>query len=165
MILRCLFVFNLNTCIFLYCMVCWLCVLQIFTLLVQSHKSVSRDHLSHKNSVESQQNFDHTYSRLGGSAGCVVVKNPPAPVVGDGQGGLACCNSWGRRESDTTVSTFFKKFFWPHRPACRIYVLRPGIKTWALLHGEHRDLASGPPRKSPLSSCYTSARLILTSSL
>ena len=22
--------------------------------------------------------------------------------VGDGQGGLACCNSWGRRESDTT---------------------------------------------------------------
>ena len=24
------------------------------------------------------------------------------PRVGDGQGGLACCNSWGRRESDTT---------------------------------------------------------------
>ena len=22
--------------------------------------------------------------------------------VGDGQGGLACCDSWGRRESDTT---------------------------------------------------------------
>ena len=22
--------------------------------------------------------------------------------VGDGQGGLACCGSWGRRESDTT---------------------------------------------------------------
>ena len=21
---------------------------------------------------------------------------------GDGQGGLACCNSWGRKESDTT---------------------------------------------------------------
>ena len=21
--------------------------------------------------------------------------------VGDGQGGLACCNSWGRKESDT----------------------------------------------------------------
>ena len=78
MILRCLFVFNLNPCIFLYCVVCWLCVLQIFTLLVQSNKSISRDHLSHKTSVESQCNFDHTYSRLGGSAGCVVVKNPPA---------------------------------------------------------------------------------------
>ena len=24
------------------------------------------------------------------------------PGVGDGQGGLACCNSWGCRESDTT---------------------------------------------------------------
>ena len=22
--------------------------------------------------------------------------------VGDGQGGLACCHSWGRKESDTT---------------------------------------------------------------
>ena len=22
--------------------------------------------------------------------------------VGEGQGGLACCNSWGRKESDTT---------------------------------------------------------------
>ena len=25
-----------------------------------------------------------------------------APGVGDGQGGLACCDSWGREESDTT---------------------------------------------------------------
>ena len=24
------------------------------------------------------------------------------PGVGDGQGGRACCNSWGRKESDTT---------------------------------------------------------------
>ena len=24
------------------------------------------------------------------------------PGVGDGQGGLACCESWGRKESDTT---------------------------------------------------------------
>ena len=23
------------------------------------------------------------------------------PGVGDGQGGLACCSSWGRKESDT----------------------------------------------------------------
>ena len=28
--------------------------------------------------------------------------NGPIPGVGDGQGGLACCNSWGRKESDTT---------------------------------------------------------------
>ena len=25
-----------------------------------------------------------------------------APGVGDGQGGLACCNPWGHKESDTT---------------------------------------------------------------
>ena len=25
-----------------------------------------------------------------------------APGVGDGQGNLACCDSWGRKESDTT---------------------------------------------------------------
>ena len=25
-----------------------------------------------------------------------------ATGVGDGQGGLVCCNSWGRKESDTT---------------------------------------------------------------
>ena len=25
-----------------------------------------------------------------------------AGKVGDGQGGLACCDSWGRKESDTT---------------------------------------------------------------
>ena len=24
------------------------------------------------------------------------------PGVSDGQGGLACCNSWGHKESDTT---------------------------------------------------------------
>ena len=24
------------------------------------------------------------------------------PRVGDGQGGLACCSLWGRKESDTT---------------------------------------------------------------
>ena len=25
-----------------------------------------------------------------------------APGDGDGQGGLVCCDSWGRKESDTT---------------------------------------------------------------
>ena len=25
-----------------------------------------------------------------------------APGVGDGQGGLVCCSSWGRKESHTT---------------------------------------------------------------
>ena len=28
-----------------------------------------------------------------------------APGVGDGQGGLACCSPWGRKELDTTEAT------------------------------------------------------------
>ena len=33
-----------------------------------------------------------------------MVKNPPANAlgVGDGQGGLACCGSWGHKELDMT---------------------------------------------------------------
>ena len=31
------------------------------------------------------------------------------PGVGDGQGGLACCSSWGRKESDTT-----ERLNWTH---------------------------------------------------
>ena len=39
------------------------------------------------------------------------------PGVGDGQGGLACCNSWGRKESDMTewlnwnVISFIRNFY------------------------------------------------------
>ena len=39
------------------------------------------------------------------------------PGVGDGQGGLACCSSWGRKESDMTeqlnwILCAMKKYFW-----------------------------------------------------
>ena len=39
------------------------------------------------------------------------------PGVGDGQGGLVCCNSWGHKESDTTeqlnwTENVFKIFKW-----------------------------------------------------
>ena len=33
--------------------------------------------------------------------------------VGDGQGGLACCNSWGHKESDTTERL---NWYWEHEP-------------------------------------------------
>ena len=36
------------------------------------------------------------YHRLDG------LKFEQAPGVGDGQEGLACCDSWGHKESDTT---------------------------------------------------------------
>ena len=36
---------------------------------------------------------------------CMILRNSESewtPGVGDGQGSLVCCNSWGRKESDTT---------------------------------------------------------------
>ena len=32
----------------------------------------------------------------------IPLRGLEGPGVGDGQGGLACCDSWGRKESDTT---------------------------------------------------------------
>ena len=34
------------------------------------------------------------------------------PGVGDGQGGLACCDSWGRKESDTTEWLIWSNLIW-----------------------------------------------------
>ena len=34
------------------------------------------------------------------------------PGVGDGQGGLACCNSWGRKESDMTEQLIWSGLIW-----------------------------------------------------
>ena len=50
--------------------------------------------------------------------------------VGDGQGGLACCNSWGRKESDTTERLNWTelpdktkwKMMWQQEPGSRVDV-------------------------------------------
>ena len=39
---------------------------------------------------------------LGGITDSMDAESEWTPGVGDGQGGLACCNSWGRKELDTT---------------------------------------------------------------
>ena len=46
----------------------------------------------------------------------------------DGQGGLVCCDSWGRKESDTTewlnwTQLNFKKTFWITITRCRLLLL------------------------------------------
>ena len=38
------------------------------------------------------------------------------PGVGDGQGGLACCDSWGRKESDPTERLNWTKGWPPEKP-------------------------------------------------
>ena len=39
---------------------------------------------------------------LDGLTDSMDVSQSETPGVGDGQGGLACCDSWGRKESDMT---------------------------------------------------------------
>ena len=34
------------------------------------------------------------------------------PGVGDGQGGLVCCDSWGHKQSDTTEQLNWRKLHW-----------------------------------------------------
>ena len=36
------------------------------------------------------------------------------PGVGDGQGGLACCDSWGQKDSDTTEWLIWSDLICPH---------------------------------------------------
>ena len=44
------------------------------------------------------------------------------PVVGDGQGGLACCDSWSRKESDTTEQLNGTELNWKLQ-AVRVLIL------------------------------------------
>ena len=49
------------------------------------------------------------------------------PGIGDGQGGLACCNSWGRKESDMTATELsWTETYWVYTQFDRI--LRREIK-------------------------------------
>ena len=52
------------------------------------------------------------------------------PGVGAGQGGLACCNSWGRKELDTTEQLIWSEVY-SHLLGCREKVLAigTGMKT------------------------------------
>ena len=40
------------------------------------------------------------------------------PGVGDGQGGLVCCDSWGCKESDTTKQLNWTEFWHELHPVC-----------------------------------------------
>ena len=57
------------------------------------------------------------------------------PGVGDGQGGLACCDSWGRKESDTTEWLNWTELNWalPGKP----WKSQGGSKIWETMYS-HR---------------------------
>ena len=72
------------------------------------------------------------------------------PGVGDGQGGLACCNSWGRKESDTT-----ERLNWTE--LCKFWQLYGGVNGDLLQEGlcyTQVCCAESPhPCGSPLLTC------------
>jgi len=76
------------------------------------------------------------------------------PGAGDGQRGLACCDSWGRKESDTTEQLIwsYKCFFTMDRGAWQ-----------ATVHGVTRveqDLATKPPPPQVLQLFFISHQLL-----
>ena len=83
------------------------------------------------------------------------------PGVGDGQGGLACCNSWGRKESDTTERLNWTERIVPIQglnpglPDCRIpshlsYQGSPRMLEWVAYPFSRR---SSQPRNQTRVSC------------
>ena len=75
------------------------------------------------------------------------------PGVGDGQGGLACWDSWGRKESDTTGQLNWTELIFTVAYGIFSYspwdlVPWPGIEL-GHLYWEWRVLATGPPEVLP----------------
>ena len=72
------------------------------------------------------------------------------PGVGDGQGGLACCDSWSRKESATTeqlnwTELAFTFIFWkqPHKALCPICIKFPfSYRFMSTLHDVDAKMSS-----------------------
>ena len=62
------------------------------------------------------------------------------PGVGDGQGCLACCNSWGHKESDTTERLNWTELNWTERGLamllheCMLGHIRLCVTPWTVAH-------------------------------
>jgi len=52
------------------------------------------------------------------------------PGVGDGQGGLACCNSWGRKELDRTERLIWSDLIWC-TVSCHLQTVRALLLFWS----------------------------------
>ena len=52
------------------------------------------------------------------------------PGVGDGQGGLACCDSWGCKESDTTERLIWSDLIWWRHLMNSCWLMFPGVRSF-----------------------------------
>ena len=55
------------------------------------------------------------------------------PGVGDGQGGLACCNSWSLKESDTTEQLKWTEMTYCRTRHFKIIIFPKTEKTWGMI--------------------------------
>ena len=85
--------------------------------------------------------------RLDGITDLMDATLSELPGVGDGQGGLACCDSWGHKESDTT-----ERLNWTE-----LYHLRKEF------HTHYQSLSSPPPVFSSKQSSIYLLSINLTS--
>ena len=69
---------------------------------------------------------------LDGITDSMNVESEWTPVVGDGQGGLACCDSWGHKESGTTE--------WLNWTELRV-LFHVDSQLWRKGHTCHRELS------------------------
>ena len=75
--------------------------LQYFGHLIQRSNSLENTLMLGKIEVERRRGRQRM-TWLDGITESVKKPEFQTPGVGDGQGGLVCCNPWGHRESDTT---------------------------------------------------------------
>ena len=61
------------------------------------------------------------------------LESERTPGVGDGQGGLACCDSWGHKESDTTERLNITELILSN-PQTRLNSLRAGAMLPSFQH-------------------------------
>ena len=67
------------------------------------------------------------------------------PGIGDGQGGLACCDSWGREESDTTERlNWTEPVMWSLKESISIFSLLVRLQTFQALWEKQSILQEHP---------------------
>ena len=76
------------------------------------------------------------------------------PGVGDGQGGLACCGSWGHKESDTTEPLNWTELNW-HESAMGVLV----FSIWTPSHFPPHPIPQGQPSVPALSTLSHASNL------
>ena len=74
------------------------------------------------------------------------------PGVGDGQGGLACCNSWGRKELDTTE--------WLNWTELKVNTLFPSFMQNQIIYHSLCPIVGDEGKKKPLVQKCTKKRIL-----